>query len=651
MPIAPAIFKVATEFRFEIASALLNSKKLQTGLEGISNSVNQVEANLAGLSLNLASSLGLFPSSIVGIVGAGLKSSEGFYQTQLAFANLISSNKEHLSGTVDTYSDRLLVAKQIISDIVAKGNEFGLPEKDLISFTKNTAAMLIQTGQVGRNFSTAIELSRNLLKSAPNLGIEPWQVQGQMMDMISGNASRGGRLWDRLTAETEEFGQFKKSGTKGFNLLTPKKRIDLLRGAFQKFASDTKILEARLNSLTGQMQKLRNIVMGVEGILKPIGDAVKVPILKMLKVINNVLEKEGKKTFSNIGELLGSFISDPKKLFTNIMQIKNLGADVQRTGNIVSIGAGALILGQALKFLKVTAKLAHPAIGAVAMSLGVLYDVMQRLPVGFGGLSTTLLATVGILGAGVVGILKFKEATAALGFIFKRIFLPATLLIGLMQILTRAQSKAKLLDLERIPGGIAEISNKMVRFNTALNNIMSPVTAATEAISDFLAPFFTSYWIFDTTSKKFEFLTSIMESVGDGVLALQGVFSGVIFSFMHLGEMLAIRFDELGKGNILQAFDMDYIKSKTTFGSFEDAYLAGFDDFLEDHFARMAAGDTKFVSQQHTNIAGGIHINNQFKEQMEPDRIAFTLKDQLLRAAQNPTQARNKSLATIGIGN
>jgi hypothetical protein len=52
---------------------------------------------------------------------------------------------------------------------------------------------------------------------------------------------------------------------------------------------------------------------------------------------------------------------------------------------------------------------------------------------------------------------------------------------------------------------------------------------------------------------------------------------------------------------------------------------------------------TGAVVQQTTNI-NKVEIRNDFKEQMEPDRIAFTLKDQLLKAANNPGQAAGRSL-------
>ena len=68
----------------------------------------------------------------------------------------------------------------------------------------------------------------------------------------------------------------------------------------------------------------------------------------------------------------------------------------------------------------------------------------------------------------------------------------------------------------------------------------------------------------------------------------------------------------------------------------------GYQDYWWKIFGGKGEGsaDKKEVSKNVTNI-GNVNINQQFKEQLEPDRIAFAVTDQLKKLATNPVQAIN----------
>jgi hypothetical protein len=55
----------------------------------------------------------------------------------------------------------------------------------------------------------------------------------------------------------------------------------------------------------------------------------------------------------------------------------------------------------------------------------------------------------------------------------------------------------------------------------------------------------------------------------------------------------------------------------------------------------MDKGDITPKTEVHI---GKVTIENKFKENMEPDRIAFTMRDQLLKLANNNIQAKGSPL-------
>jgi hypothetical protein len=76
-----------------------------------------------------------------------------------------------------------------------------------------------------------------------------------------------------------------------------------------------------------------------------------------------------------------------------------------------------------------------------------------------------------------------------------------------------------------------------------------------------------------------------------------------------------------------------------------------FKDNAKESFAKnmsmLMNPENNMTASMVTNI-GSVAITNSFKEQMEPDRIAFTIRDQLLSAARNPISARGNVTRNTG---
>ncbi|MCK5600514.1 hypothetical protein KAR91_01525, partial [Candidatus Pacearchaeota archaeon] len=211
MPAVQA-FQVVSDFRFEVGSALLGTRALQGQVDKLSDSADDALFSFKRLGFGLAASFGLGTSGFLGLLSQAVRTSEKFKITQLSFSNLISSNLEFLSGSVDTFNDRLRVSEQILINISKQSRKFGLPEQQLVDFTKLVSAQLIPKGLAGANFQTATNISRNLLKAAPTLGVTPSLVQGQLLRIIEGQATRGDTLFRRLLGETQAFAPFREGG-------------------------------------------------------------------------------------------------------------------------------------------------------------------------------------------------------------------------------------------------------------------------------------------------------------------------------------------------------------------------------------------------------------------------------------------------------
>lgn len=68
---------------------------------------------------------------------------------------------------------------------------------------------------------------------------------------------------------------------------------------------------------------------------------------------------------------------------------------------------------------------------------------------------------------------------------------------------------------------------------------------------------------------------------------------------------------------------------------------------FDKNMKMLKDSENNMISSQITNI-GSVNIQNSFKEQLEPDRIAFTIRDQLLSAARNPVSGRNQVTRNTG---
>jgi hypothetical protein len=595
MPITA--YTVLTEFKFEAGSALVQSEALQNRIDGIADSAQRAMDTVQGLGMTFVANFGLGASSVLGVLGEAIKSSDSFYKAQLAFSNIIGSNLKNLTGDISTFNDRLGVSKHILKDISADAQKFGLDEGALTSMTKLLSGSLVPKGLAGDNFGNARTMSRQLLKSAPVLGVDPNEVQGQLLRSIEGKASFGDTLFRRLAAETEVFkDKFGNNVTKSihqFNKLTQKDRFEMLSKGLAQFASDTDILAGNAQTLGAMMQRLRDMFVGLNGILKPIGDAI-LPVLRMaFENMMKILNVQGRATIENFSRILKMALADVEQTAINLKQASRFGKDFKRAGESV----GMIMLAEFLAHLGLLGPILKLVLSPLRLVIWALPYLVRALP--------------------FIGRVFLWLSRAALEFTLA--LLP---LLFIFQVISRAIAIARINDLKKIPDLMARMSGALAKIGDIFMVVFGPAFKFMDYLAKKIA------WIFE--------YSMYAELAADGLDLLTKATAG--FFAAVRGGMWAI-FEIL-----LKIPGMKKLTGMQGLGGVGNAFAAGKADFYDQLEQRTKDKDgVKNVSGNITNI-DKVEINNMFKEQLEPDRIAFTLRDQLQKAAMNPKSARGRSL-------
>jgi hypothetical protein len=605
--IGPIAYNVLTEFRFDVAGALLSSKQLQGAVSNISGAADDALISFQKLGAGIVAQFGLGTGSALGVIGKAVQVADKFQQSQLGFANIISSNMDALQGPINSFNDRLAVSEDFMNRIGKAARDFALDETDMLSTAKLLTAQLVPKGLAGNNFSNALDMSRGLLKSAPTLGVDPGLTQGELVRAIEGHASMGDTLFRRLSSETAPL---KGISTSRFNTMKPEERVDRLRRALLQFGSDTDVLKGNVMTLAGQFRELGNLVSGpISSILRPLGKVVLKPLVELLHEFNQMLDRDGRGIIKSLSQFVGPFLENPKKFIVGLLQARELTRD---------LGRGAHVF----EFVGIAGIIQH-FFGSVVFRL-----IGSALMSGVGLLRTLIVGALSLVG--ITSVFKlFTVGFSIFSFLLTKIVGPMALISMFMQIISRARAIANVNDALALPAIMATLTDWMARLSVAFQNIFLPITMMMNLFASLLAPLFQVTTAFNFVKTPIETFISLIEWLGKAMVTsvafLSASFAGL---FRTIENFQSGRFGDLGNG-VVHAFDEE------------------FNRFMAENMKKIQSGDG--IVNQVTNI-GKVEIRNDFKENLQPDRIAFTIKEQLLKSARNPTQGRNRSLQTVPVG-
>jgi hypothetical protein len=618
---ADTVFHVLTEFRFDVGSAIANSKTLQGQVESLSGAADQALFSFQRMSAGIVANMGLGSGGILGMLTAAVQASDKFYTSQLAFSNIIMSNVGHAF----TFKQAMAESESIMDTINKKAQEFALPSGEMLQMTKLIGATLMAHGLDSSAMPKSIDLSRQFLKSAPTLGIDPTLASGQLLDMVQGRASMNDTLFQRVSNETAAMKPFGGSSQK-FNALEPAKRLQVLTKALAQFSSNVDVVKANAMSLSGEMRRLGEAIKGPFSILRPLGDVLLKYLLPIFHQVNDYLRREGAQVVKQISSVVEGIIKNPVKAIVNLMQIKKASEDLRQAGHIMKFAGEMQFLGWILSKLTGIARLANPILGIVSAALGTITVGMMEANPYLGA----ILKWVGIIFAVIAAGARFPIVFTAIGLALQHILIPLGIIWGALQLFSRAAAIAKIADAKALAAMLPEISLALNKFTTAFGFLWDAFMVAFDGVAEFISPLFrVSYYV----GALVDIITLLADTTVKTIAGFQGLYFAITQGITNMINYVRSK------------FGLDSIAPSAGLG---DAFNAGVDDILEKYFSKI--GEGKGIVQQNVNVNGGVHINNSFKENMEPDRIAFSLKSQFLKAANNRTQARGRSLSTSNAG-
>lgn len=629
-------FKVLSEFRFDVGQAVLASDQLQGRVDSLSNSVNEAMYNVQRLGMGFITQFSGAGGGILGILGTAIQAADKFKDSQLSFTQIIDSNVEHLTGSIGTLNEKMAASKNIMNDIAKDAIKFGIPAAELLDMTKTLSAMLVPKGLAGENFGAARSLSRNLLKSAPNLGINPADVQGQLLRSIEGSASMGDTLFRRLLTEAPEaFKEAKVKDAKGFNQLDATKRFNILNDAMAKFANNSDILAMRANTLSGVFQRVRDLFMGFTSVLRPLGEAILPPLIQILNIGIEWLNTKGRTLVKMFSDFIKPMIENPKELFIGLSQIADLSKDFKSSIGLAGVALLFMHLQEIVHFL---AKM--PFIGPAMQALQAFMGSMKPLQMLFAGI-TWIMSNLGtvlrflwpLIKIALAGILQFSAGVAAF-------LIP-------LQGLTRAFARAKIELVDWVAENSVAIASIAKRFSEAFGIFMMPIQDMIKGWEELFYTIIGGTSVLDFMKDQIKTFSYGLKLLAEGFLYTYAAIRGFIAGFVGMWAQAILNISQIVQNLLSGNFSDPLFGTENIFG---EGMKNATEEFMKTiGRAQSPLQDGNVDNAKVSNMVNNydVKMTNNFKEVLQPDRIAFTIKDQLEKSSRNRTSATVSGTAAL----
>lgn len=617
-------FTVVSEFKFDVAGAILGTDKLAKKVDMLDQTVQNALGSVQSLGIGFLASFSGANAGILGILGNAINATDKFRQSQIELANTMVANRSMMNGQLIGFNDALEQSGFIMDEITKKARNFGISPDALVNQTKMFNQFLSAKGLQGMNLENAIELSRVSLKAAPALGVSEDQSLRGIISGVTGQLSANTQFGTRLFAEAGD--AIKNltgiSNLKEFNKAKPEKRIQALIAGLDKLAGTADAVSARADTLTSRLLTVKQIFSGVGSILKPLGEVI-MPFLKQtLDILINFLKKDGAEIVKSVARFVKGFISGPEEMLMNFMMLDRLSGDIARSAGIVSLIVAMTHMREIFHALS-----SVPYISKIVGPLSRFYEALLRFPL------------VGRILQGFMGIFEVGKITSFGGAI-KAIVLTFGRMAGLFGVLlipiiglSRALNRIKLDGVKWIAENMASLIDMFTSLKRSLEIFFSPIADMISGWEELFYMILGGDAVLESFKSTLSTITSVVKALADTFLDLYSAFKGIIAGIAAvIGSITSGSFSNLGQ----------------TFME------AGSDEFMRS-VNRYRAPTLDREGEERQNVAPMINnydvtMNNSFKEVLQPDRIAFTIQDQLQKASQNRRSARGFSSAATQAG-
>ena len=332
-------FTVISEFKFDVANAIIGTEKLQGAVDGLSGAADSALASMTSMSMGFAAQMSGASGGVVGLIYNAISASDKFKNTQIEIANAMTANGMTMGGQVVTFNQALSKSGEILDHIVEKSREFGLSPTEFTSQVKFYNNMLAPKGLAGDNLANSTELARVSMKAAPALGVNSEQATSGIMAGISGQLSANTQFGTRLFMEAGDK-IVESTGIKNlkeFNKASPEKRIKALIVGLDKLAGSAETVAARANTFSNRLSTLKDLFYGVGSILKPLGDTVMPLILKVFDYAINYLKTKGAYIIKLMAAYIKPLVDEPEKMIKKMMDLSDLGKSFKSAAGITGL--------------------------------------------------------------------------------------------------------------------------------------------------------------------------------------------------------------------------------------------------------------------------------------------------------------------------
>lgn len=641
MSVAGTAFTVVSEFRFDVAHAVVGAETLQNAVDGISKSAQSAVDSITSMGMSFVAQMSGAKGGVIGLLYNAVSAADKFKASQIEIANAMVANKMSIGGQAVSFAEGLEAASHVMDKIVKKSQEMGISANEWVGQFKMFNNMLAPKGLSGKNMENAMELSRVSLKAAPALGVSGDQAQMGILAGISGQLSKDTHFGSRLFMEAGDAIKNATNGAikdlKSFNAAKPEQRIKALVAGLDKLAGSADTISARANNLTSKLNVLKELFYGVSSILKPLGDAVMPLILNTLNELIKFLAGPAaniiKEFAGHIQKMLGD---DPRALIKNLMDISDASTNLGRALTVAGIAVTMAALADHFHHLK---GFNFMGIGSFFTKIGEIFEVMRGMPI-IGPVIKMLGNIVEMFSVKGIALNTFGGALKAIGLTALRAAGFVSVLLIPLQGLSQAFNRASIEIFDWIKSNAEKISSLFLEFTTVIGQLFLPFTDMIKGFEELFFTIIGGTKSMDALLWVFRQLLDLLIGVKTLIGLVWSVFRGFAASVTQIFANLIHNIAAL----VANVINNPMSPSKWGGGTVPvwsgtgDAFLEEFTSSLDRFLVPTNKNGEEAQKEVKNDIYMDIKMNNHFKEVLQPDRIAYTITEQLKKASTFPTQ-------------
>ena len=669
-PVGKGIFNLVTNFKFEIGGALAESNKLNNSLKGISENAqavqNSLKFNIIGASLQLTGLQG----GVLGVMQGLVSASEEFYDSQLKLSTLLSGNTRKLQTyniqgkKVPLTSDFNQIQKisgSLLRDVGKDAKKYGIHSSDFTHTFNDLNALLVPKGAAGKNLEQSRKMTRNLLLGSDVLGLTPAQANWQIQTLLQGSAMEGRGLFNRLKLETDEFKNISASGFNRLMRQNPQKAIEKINKAFDQYLEKPGILEARMRKLSVQFTKLNEIFKGMNSPLRNLGDTMRNVMIDSLIKVNQWLDKNIKQISDALGSVFKYITSDIEQFYLQLNKTATLSKSYGGSYNLTFIIALFTSIIHTVTFMSTVLPNILLKVGVTGVALNKITLAVRNWPGLFGKLAVLMMGMVRFMGAiAGVGLLKamFKfrgQLLKGVTFLLKaftQFALAWGAVFALFRVYDSAKAQAEIMDLKGLKSG--ELGVALKDLVQSFKNLLAPFVRVIDAMGSMVAHLMSLAWWVDKVNKVLGGQTGkvvmITEKIGDAITrALNIVYVTTISIFKGIAHTISSLFNFPGLANFNQGFLKIFRQARDQYSALDPAMERRRKEIRDFHTPERFHHE-KYAQSNNYQIYNNpkFEIRNQFPENVEPDRIATAIIDEIGKSTNAQVDSRASTLSLQG---